>query len=83
MLTSTSFRLDGSSSNIRAGIITATTLNVGTGGTIITTDSTSVGIGTTVPRAKLDIEGHTRFKTYSENIEYLIGCCKSGNNRPF
>jgi hypothetical protein len=71
MLTSTSFRLDGSSSNIRAGIITATTLNVGTGGTIITTDSTSVGIGTTVPRAKLDIEGHTRFKTYSENVEYL------------
>jgi hypothetical protein len=71
MLTSTSFRLDGSSSNIRAGIITATTLNVGTGGTIITTDSTSVGIGTAVPRAKLDIEGHTRFKTYSENVEYL------------
>ena len=71
MLTSTSFRLDGSSSNIRAGIITATTLNVGTGGTIITSDSTSVGIGTTVPRAKLDIEGHTRFKTYSENVEYL------------
>ena len=72
MLTSTSFRLDGSSSNIRAGIITATTLNVGTGGTIITTDSTSVGIGTTAPRAKLDIEGHTRFKTYSENVEYLL-----------
>ena len=72
MLTSTSFRLDGSSSNIRAGIITATTFNVGTGGTIITTDSTSVGIGTTVPRAKLDIEGHTRFKTYSENVEYLL-----------
>ena len=72
MLTSTSFRLDGSSSNIRTGIITATTLNVGTGGTIITTVSTSVGIGTTVPRAKLDIEGHTRFKTYSENIEYLL-----------
>jgi hypothetical protein len=71
MLTSTSFRLDGSSSNIRAGIVTTTTLNVGTGGTVITTDSTSVGIGTTSPRAKLDIEGHTRFKTYSENVEYL------------
>jgi hypothetical protein len=63
--------LDGSSSNIRTGIITTTTLNVGTGGTVITTDSTSVGIGTTSPRAKLDIEGHTRFKTYSENVEYL------------
>ena len=72
MLTSTSFRLDGSSSNIRAGIITTTTLNVGTGGTILTTSGSNVGIGTTVPRAKLDIEGHTRFKTYSENVEYLL-----------
>jgi hypothetical protein len=72
MLTSTSFRLDGSSSNIRAGIITATTLNVGTGGTILTTSSSNIGIGTTSPRAKLDIEGHTRFKTYSENVEYLL-----------
>jgi len=71
MLTSTSFRLDGSSSNIRAGIITTTTLNVGIGGTILTTSGSNVGIGTTVPRAKLDIEGHTRFKTYSENVEYL------------
>ena len=72
MLTSTSFRLDGSSSNIRAGIITTTTLNVGTGGTILTTSGSNVGIGTTVPRAKLDIEGHTRLKTYSENVEYLL-----------
>ena len=71
MLTSMSFRLDGSSSNIRTGIITTTTLNVGTGGTVITASSTSVGIGTTAPRAKLDIEGHTRLKTYSENVEYL------------
>ncbi len=31
----------------------------------------SVGIGTTIPRAHLDVEGHTKFKTYSENVEYL------------
>jgi hypothetical protein len=71
MLTSTSFRLDNTSSNIRAGVITATTLSVGTGGTTLTTSSDLVGIGTTVPRAKLDIEGSVRFKTYSENVKYL------------
>jgi len=70
MLTSTSFRLDNTSSNIRAGIITATTLSIGTGGTAITTSTGSlVGIGTTVPRAKLDIEGSVRFKSYSEAVE--------------
>ena len=31
----------------------------------------SVGIGTTIPRAHLDVEGHTKLKTYSENVEYL------------
>ena len=31
----------------------------------------SVGIGTTAPRSHLDIEGHTRLKTYSENVENL------------
>ena len=30
-----------------------------------------VGIGTTIPRAKLDIEGGVRFKTYSEHVEAL------------
>jgi hypothetical protein len=69
MLTSTSFRLDNTSSNIRAGIITATTLSVGTGGTTLTTSSDLVGIGTTVPRAKLDIEGSVRFKSYFEAVE--------------
>ena len=70
MLTSTSFRLDNTLSNIRAGIITATTLSIGTGGTAITTSTGSlVGIGTTVPRAKLDIEGSVRFKSYFEAVE--------------
>ena len=71
MLTSTSFRLDSTSSNIRAGIITATTLSVGTNGSAITASSDLVGIGTVSPRAKLDIEGSVRFKTYFEVVEAL------------
>jgi len=41
-----------------SGVTTTTILNVGTGGTIITTTSNgSVGIGTTNPRSKLEING--------------------------
>jgi len=36
-----------------------------------------VGIGTLSPRAKLDIEGSVKFKTYSENVEELS--ISSGN----
>ena len=70
ILTSTSYRLDSASSNINAGIVTTSTLSVGAGGTaIVTTTLQTVGIGTLTPRAKLDVEGSIRFKTYSENIE--------------
>lgn len=70
ILTATSYRLDSSGANIRSGIVTTSTLVVGTSGTVITTTSSQlVGIGTISPRAKLDIEGQTRFKTYSEAIE--------------
>ena len=76
MLTSTSFRLDGVTSNIRAGIITATTLEattlrVGTAYTTLMTSGVNVGIGTSAPRAKFDVEGAAKFKTYSENVEAL------------
>jgi hypothetical protein len=72
MLTATSYRLDGSSSNIRSGIVTTSTLIVGTGGTVITTNSSQqIGIGTVNPRAKLDIEGSVKFKTYSEQVSAL------------
>jgi hypothetical protein len=67
------YNLNNSSGRITAGIITSSTLHVGTSGTTLFVNSGigSVGIGTTIPRAKLDIEGHTRFKTYSENVEFL------------
>lgn len=52
---------------------TASSLGVPTNGNIfVVTGIGSVGIGTTIPRSHLDIEGHTRLKTYSENVEYLL-----------
>ena len=54
--------------NITAGIVTATNLQVGTA---ITTSSNNVGLGTASPRAKLDVEGETRLKAYSEHVEAL------------
>ena len=69
------YDIQNSSGKITSGIITATTLNVGVGGTIITTiDSvgvSSVGIGSTLPTALFDVGGHTKLKTYSENVEAL------------
>jgi hypothetical protein len=48
---------------------TASLLGVPTNGQIfVVTGIGSVGIGTTIPRAHLDIEGHTRFKSYSEVV---------------
>ena len=46
---------------------------MGAGGTVITTQVgfSSVGIGSTMPTATLDIGGHTKLKTYSENVEAL------------
>ena len=67
-ITATSYRLDSISSNIRAGIVTTTTLVVGTA---VSTSGTQVGFGTASPRAKVDIEGSTKFKTYSENVQAL------------
>ena len=54
--------------NISAGIVTANNLKVGTA---ISTSSNNVGLGTASPRAKLDIEGETRLKAYSEHVEAL------------
>ena len=67
------YNIQNSSGKITVGVLTATTLNVGSAGTIVTTNVGfgSVGIGSTLPTAKLDIQGHTKLKTYSENVAYL------------
>ena len=70
----TNFSLNNSSSNILSGIVTANQLYVGVGLTGIVVDSNlNVGIGTSVPRSKLDIEGRTRFKTYYETTRSITG----------
>ena len=76
VLTASDYDLDNSSTGrINVGIATIGTLNVGTGGTIITSSNSvgvgSVGINSTTPQATLDIDGHTLFKTYSERVKYL------------
>jgi hypothetical protein len=65
-LSATTYNLNDSSSNIVTGIVTATTLIVGSA---VTTSSGKVGLGTGVPRADIDLEGSTKLKTYSENVE--------------
>ena len=56
--------------NLNVGLGSVQQLQVGTGGTIISTPSNAefvgVGIGTTAARAALDIEGDARFKSYHE-----------------
>jgi hypothetical protein len=69
ILTATSFDLRSSTGRITAGIVTTTTLVVGSGGTTITTSGPNVGIGTLSPRAKFDVEGLTRLKTYTEAVQ--------------
>jgi len=67
-LSATTYNLNDSSSNIVTGIVTATTLMVGSA---VTTSSGNVGLGTGVPRSAIDLEGSTKFKTYFENVEDL------------
>ena len=71
ILTSVNYNLQGASSEITVGVITATNLKVGSGSTILATSGVGVGIGTLSARANLDVEGHTRLKTYSENVGTL------------
>ena len=67
-LSATTYNLNGSSSNIVTGIVTATTLIVGTA---VTTSSGQVGLGTGSPRADIDLEGSTKLKTYSQFVQDL------------
>ena len=66
IITASNFDLDNSSTGrITAGVVTSTTLRVGTAGTILSATS-GVGIGTSAPRATLDVEGTARLKSYYE-----------------
>ena len=69
MLTATSYDLDSAAGTINAGIVSTSNIRVGSSYTAIYTNGDLIGIGTLSIRAgaKLDIEGHARFKTYSEN----------------
>ena len=72
IVTATDFDINSSNGLVNAGIVTTTILNVGAGGTVITTTADGkVGIGSTQPTATLDIDGHTKFKTYSERVAAL------------
>ena len=61
------YAIQNTSGQIIAGIVTTTDLVVGTSGTVITTSSANIGVGTATARAKLDVEGLSRFKTTSAN----------------
>ena len=56
--------------SLNVGLMTATQLNIGVGGTILSTPAdaafSGVGVGTTAPRAELDVEGTARLKSYYE-----------------
>ena len=75
IFTSTSFRLDSSTSNIRAGIVTATTsvvnssFTVGTAFTV--TSSGNIGFGVLSPTEQIDINRRVKFKSYYEGVSAL------------
>ena len=75
IITASGFDLTNTSGQITAGIITSSNIHVGTALTTLMTSGVRVGIGTSSPRAKFDVEGHTRLKTYSESVEIasLVG----------
>tara|TARA_R100001443_G_scaffold115868_2_gene134700 strand:- start:552 stop:6419 length:5868 start_codon:yes stop_codon:yes gene_type:complete len=61
--TATDFDINSSSHNVTVGVLTATNINVGTSGTIITTTSNGVGINSTSPTTELDVDGRARIQT--------------------
>jgi len=72
IITASSYRFNGGTGSINAGIVTTGTIVVGTAGTVITTTSSQlVGVGTTAPREKLDVEGTLRTKIVREAVHTL------------
>jgi hypothetical protein len=73
IITASSYRFNGGTGSINAGIVTTGTLVVGTAGTVITTTSSQlVGVGTASPREKLDVEGTLRTKIVREAVHTLL-----------
>ena len=77
IITASGFNLNSATGRITSGVVTTTTLRVGSGSTILSATSAGVGIGTTIPRAKLDVEGAARLKQY---YEMPVGVTVSSNN---
>ena len=48
------------------GVVTSTNFSSGTGSTIFSVTSSGVGIGTSLPRADLDVQGSLRLTNYFE-----------------
>jgi hypothetical protein len=72
IITASSYRFNGGTGSVNAGIVTTGTLVVGTAGTVITTTSSQlVGVGTASPREKLDVEGTLRTKIVREAVHTL------------
>ena len=75
IITASNFRLNNSSSGlVNAGVVTTGRLVVGTA---VSTSGSNVGFGTATPRAKVDIEGSLRLKSYSEAVQAVTS--SSGN----
>ena len=62
-LTATNFDINSSSSNITVGVLTATNIKIGIGGTILTTTANGVGINSISPTTELDVDGRARIQT--------------------
>ena len=70
-LSATKFNLNGPSQGfINAGVTTSNVIHVGIAGTVLNVElsTANVGIGTSVVRSKLDVEGRVRLKTYYEHV---------------
>ena len=71
IITAANFKMESASGQMTAGIVTTTDFNIGTGATVLSTSEGRIGIGSVTPTVALDIGVQTKFKTYSEEVEFL------------